>query len=93
MIYERRLLGDILTNSLPQCSNSKALDDFGAEAVVELGWCSKAVVYIVPSESFSEELQLASPKMKSDEDFACHMEAPDVDWVLNQAMAQTALDN
>jgi len=25
--------------------------------------------------------------------FACHMEAPDVDWVLSQTMAQTALDN
>jgi hypothetical protein len=25
--------------------------------------------------------------------FACHMEAPDVDWVLNQTMAQTAMAN
>jgi len=45
---ERCFQGDILIYGLPQRWNSKALDEFGAAAVIELGWCSKAVVNVVP---------------------------------------------
>jgi hypothetical protein len=48
---ERCLQGDILTYGLPQRCNSKALDDFGTEAMIELGWCSEAVVNVVPSKN------------------------------------------
>jgi hypothetical protein len=47
----RYLQGDILTNGLPQHCDSKALDDFSAEAVIQLGWRGKAVANIAPLES------------------------------------------
>jgi hypothetical protein len=61
----------MLTNGLPKRCNSKALDDFGAEAVIELGWCSKAVVNIVPSESSLKSFSVGMALMLERECLGC----------------------